>query len=642
MAKQKQVKLKLPAKDMSKARKRQVSGAQALSNDDKNWYDLPTDRIGGAIMQIVARIDENNYDLRERFMRYARLYGNYEALGWVSLSGANRTEQTNNRPVFNVIQSSIDTVNSKVARDNPQPYFITSGANYFDKLKAEKMTQFVQGIFQANKLYDIANNRVFRDASIYGLGGIQFELDKNDNEIKCEWVFIDELKIDQYDAQRGKPRSMHRCKMIAKEELLERFKDKQTEIENLTTTHPAYFKSRDTVVDFVVITESWHLKTGDKPGRHVVTLVDEVLLDDEYDEDWFPIVLFQYYEKPVGIYGRGITETILSGQVEINKILMFIQQCQELQASPVILVDNASQIAEDVILSNNIARMIPYRSGTNPPTFVSPTACDPQVYQHMQWWVTSCYQEVGISQTSVNGTKQSGVNSAVAMRTMVDIESSRFIQVSKNWELWYVKCAEIVVKLGKKAYAKDKGFSITYMDKKSKILKDIPWDKINLPDDMFVIRCDTISGFPSSAAGRIQTITDFISNNFISRERGMELLQIDPDLEDEIKLQTSSLRLCEKRLSQMVEEGIYNHPEKYLNVKLALAVSEATYNQLCIDDCPDDRLELVRTWIKELTTMIIGTDPEVQLLQQMFAAPPAAPPQQLQAPAGPAPQMPQQ
>jgi hypothetical protein len=218
------------------------------------------------------------------------------------------------------------------------------------------------------------------------------------------------------------------------------------------------------------------------------------------------------------------------------------------------------------------------------------------------------------------------VNSAIAMRTMVDIESSRFIQVSKNWEKFFVDCAEIVVRLGKKAYEKDSDYSVTYTDKRNKFIKSIPWSKIAAANDIFTIKCDTVSGFPATAAGRIQTVTDFISNHYISFERGMELLNIDPDLQDEIELATSSLRNCERCLSTMVEEGTYEHPEKYLNQKLSLAVSAATYNQLQIDHCPEDRLQLVRQWIDEICSNLGAQDPQLTLIQSLFNAPAAAPP----------------
>lgn len=624
------IKLNRPKpKITGKEKKLQLTGTNRVTDNIMQWWNQPTDQIAGVIAGLVQRIDQNNVEYRERFMRYARLYGNYEALGFSNLTSTNTFQQTNNLPVYNIIQSSVDTVMSKIVRDNPKPYFITSGADYFDKLKAEKMTQFVQGCWQANNLYDKANNKVFRDAAVYGLGALAFEWNKEKEMIDCEWVFIDELKIDLYDAQKGEPRSVHRCKMIPKETLLAKYPDKTEEIEQVVTGHPNLFRSNDTVIDFVVYTESWHLKNGDKPGRHVVTLTTKVLLDEEYDEDWFPLVFFQYYEKPAGMYGRSITESILSGQIEINKILFFIQQCQELQATPLIVTDGDSQISPASLLGNRVARMVKIKSGTMVPQFLSPQSTGPEIYQHLKDWMSWCYAEVGVSQTSVSGQKQEGVNSAVALRTMVDIESSRFIQVSKNWEQFYVRCAEVTIKIAKRVFEEKKVFKVKYADKKSKIIKELDWKDVASANDEYTIKCDTISSFPSSAAGRIQTVTDFISNNFIGRERGMELLELDPDLEDEIKLATSSLRLCEKRLCEMVEEAKYYHPENYMNLKLALQVSEATYNQLCLDNCPEDRLRLVRQWIGEIITALTGTDPITQLLQQTFN------PSQPQAPIAP-------
>lgn len=613
--------------DKKNARSIKFSGVNSFTSEMREWYNQPEADIAACISQLIQKIDSNNVQYRDRMMRYARLYGNYEVLGMANLSASDTFRQTNNLPVFNVVQSCVDTMNSKIARDNPKPYFITSGADYFDKVKAEKMTQFIQGVFQGNKLYEKANNKVFRDASVYGLGALQFFHNKHSDIIDCEWVFIDELKFDMYDAAKGMPRSMHRCKMIPKEMLISMYPEEKETIESVSTHHPSLFTSNDTVIDFVIYTESWHLANEQNTGRHVVSIADKTILDEEYEEDWFPIAFFQFYQKPLGLCGRGIPETIMSGQVEINKILLAIQQCQELQARPVIVVENDAQISSDSILNNRIARLIKIKAGTNPPLFLSPQGAAPEMYEYVETWINRCYSEVGLSQMTAGGQKTPGVNSAVAMRTQVDIESSRFIQVSKNWEQFFVDCAEICVKIGKKVFEKDKEWIVKYTDNKSKIIKEMPWKKINLPDDMYVIKCDTISSFPSSAAGRIQTITEFISNGYISQERGMEMLQLDPDLEGEINLRTASLRLCEMRLCDMVEENKYAHPEAYMNLQLSLSVSVATYNQLIIDHCPEDRLQLVRQWIGEIAKMITGQDPTTQLLQQTFGGAGAAPAQ---------------
>jgi hypothetical protein len=337
------------------------------------------------------------------------------------------------------------------------------------------------------------------------------------------------------------------------------------------------------------------------------------------------MAFFQYMRKPVGMRGRGIPETIQSGQFEINKILLAIQQAQELQARPVIITDNDAKISSDSLLNNRIARLIKIKSGTRPPIFMTPVAMNAEVYQHLQNWMNWCREEIGITQTSQSGAVRPGVDSAVAMREAVDIESTRYVQVAKNWEKFFVDCAHIYVKLGKKAYEKDKTFSVRYFDKKYKVVRDIPWSKIAPEEDGYVIQCDTVSAFPKSAAGRIQTVTDFISNNFISRERGLELLGVDPDIESEVKLAASTLNLCEKRLSEMVEDGKYSHPVPYMNLKVAQLVSEQTYCMLDTEGCPDDRLQLVRQWIGELITYQGGQDPTVAALQSVFAPPAAAP-----------------
>jgi hypothetical protein len=613
-------------------RTRKLTGVTGVSRAERNWWELPTDKVGGAIRNLVNRIDQTNAGYRQRMMRFARMYGSYENLGLTnSFNYSVSNTQTNNLPTYNIVQSMVDTLGSKITRDNPAPYFITSGADYFEKLRAEKQTQFVQGGFYEMGLYDLANNKTFRDSAVYGLGAVQFEYQNwtDDKKITCDWVFIDELKLDPFDSARGLPRSLHRTRMVQKELLLARFgkdEEKAKWIEEAATNAQNQMQSIDTVIDWVVYVETWHLANGkDNPGRHIISIGDRVLLDEEYEyEDYSGcMAFFQYYQKPVGMLGRGIAETIQSGQFEINKILLAIQQGQELQARPVIIVDQDSKISNDSILNNRIARLIKVKSGSRQPVFLTPTAMAPEVYQHLESWMNWCREEVGVTQTSQTGAIRAGIDSAVAMREQVDIESTRYVQVAKNWEKFFIDCAHVYMKLGKKAYDEDKTFSVRYYDKKYKVLREIPWSKIATEEDGYVIQCDTVSAFPKSAAGRIQTVTDFISNNFISRDRGMELLGVDPDLESEVKLATSTLRLLEKTLSAMVEDGKYEHPEPYMNLEVAQLVSEQTYCMLKTEGCPEDRLQLVRQWISEIVVLKGGVDPMVALLQSVFAQPAA-------------------
>ena len=385
-----------------------VSGIKDDTNDELHWWLLPTEKIAGAIKSLIIRMDQNNHEQTQQFATFARMYGNNEmcGLGGLGTNDGMSVDYSSNIPKFNVIQSAIDTLQAKFCKDNPKPIFLSTGGDYDAKLRCEKSTQFTQGIFQENHVYDIANNQVMLDALRYGTGGLRFYIGK-DNKIKVKWIFIDDIKVDQTDGMKQKPRSLMFCTIELKENLLTEYPDKADIINEITGSRNYEFRTRDTVVDVCVTCEAFHLANGKVKGRHVVGLDDKVLLDEEYDDEKeFDTVFFRYYLKPMGFYGRGVAETLFQNQIEINKILLMIQQCQELQASPLVLIPNGTDIATDVIGVNNIARIVRYNAGAGDPKFVAPQGVSQEVYDHLRWWIQASYQEVGVSITSATGEKQ--------------------------------------------------------------------------------------------------------------------------------------------------------------------------------------------------------------------------------------------
>jgi hypothetical protein len=256
------------------------------------------------------------------------------------------------------------------------------------------------------------------------------------------------------------------------------------------------------------------------------------------------------------------------------------------------------------------------------------------VGQHISW----VFQIVGLSQTSATGNNQLGPDaSGAAIRELVDIETSRFTQVSTAWEQNFVNCAEVIVEITKRA-SKDKEMKVEYQDGKDTHLfnfKDVELDN-------YRIDCDPVSQLPDTVAGRIQTIDDYVQRNWISQERAMEMLNLDPDLQEEINIQTSSLRRVEKILSEMVEDGTPYLPEPYMiNLPELQKMSQGVYNMLALDGCPEDRLSLVRNWIDALVALQMPPAPPMQ--QQMPTAPmaPQTPPAGMPSPLAPGAQQPQ-
>ena len=226
--------------------------------------------------------------------------------------------------------------------------------------------------------------------------------------------------------------------------------------------------------------------------------------------------------------------------------------------------------------------------------------------------------------------KPAGVDSAVAIREVSDIETGRFATVGTRWENFFIQIARIMVDMSRDLYKDEPELSVNTAEKK--LFEEIKWKDVDLKDNPFDIQTFPTSQLPDTPAGRIQTISEYIQNQWISKERGMELLNLDPDLESEVNIQTASLRLTEKWLSQMVEDNIYHKPEPYMNLQLAQQVAQGVYCQLQVDNAPEDRVDLVRNFINECTDLMQPPPPP-----QPPAQPPAQPPTDVAPPMPPSP-----
>lgn len=606
------------------------------NEQNKSWWLSEPDHLWSGVEAAVSCLESAQVTRRMLNIKFSRLYSNMEAIGYPysNLMKGGSDQSTNNRVCVNIIQSVIDACTAKIAKDQPKVSFVTNGADdYFLKLRATNLTKYMQGLFKQSELYENCE-LVFRDAAVVGTGFLRLFIE--DGSIKTKWCACDEIRIDELDGMKQKPRSIHHVNLVPRDMLILQYPEFEEKILSAVSALQGKVAIQSTT-EMVRVIESWHLKSTKKSndGVYAKTIENCTLESMTYDKDYFPIVPFRWMARPLGYFGRSITEEIMTIQIEINKILRTIQQAQELIAVPIIFVPNEAEVAEDVLLSNTIARMVPY-SGGQPPQIVSPQALSPEVYSHLNSLIQWAFQVVGLSQQSASGLKPAGVDSAVAIREVSDIETGRFAMVAKRWEQFFVDVARIMVDMSKDLYLDNKDLSMTSTEKK--ILREIKWKDVDLKDHPFDIQTFPTSQLPDTPAGRIQTISEYISNQWISKERGMELLNLDPDLENEVSLQTASLRITEKWLSQMVEDDIYHKPEPFMNLPLAQQIAQGVYNQMLCDNLPEDKLDLIRQFINETIEMQKAPPPtqQPQPIEQGQAPPPAG----AQLPPGPQGEMP--
>lgn len=596
-------------------------------SQDKKWWTLEKSEMADAINGTIRFLQEHQSRRQTQNLLSARLYGNLSIMGLNGLSYSKIASVQNavkDRISYNVIQSVIDTLCAKIAKNKPKPLFLTSGGNYKMQRKAKKLDKFVDGIFYENDVYKLGA-QCFKDACIFDAGVIHVY--KHYGRVKAERVISAELLVDEVEAFYGDPRQIHRIKNIDRAVVADIFKDKRKLISECNAASPDNLGGYENISDVITVRESWHLPSGPgaKDGLHVLSVDNGVLASESYDKDHFPFAVMHYNKRLFGYWGQGLAEQIQNIQLEINKLLWVIQRSMHLAGSFKILLENSSKIIKEH-LNNDIGAIINY-TGTQP-TYITPPIVAPEVYQHFFTLKNAAYEQAGISQLSASAQKPAGLDSGKALREYNDIETDRFVLSGQGYERLFLDVAKLCVETAKDIYDEEGEYEVKIPGKK--FIDTIDWSEVDLPDDEYIMKLYPVSSLPQTPEGRLQTITEYMQAGFMSPRTGRKLLDF-PDLEQEENLANSQEEYIHKIFDKIIDEGVYTVPEPYDDLVLAKEIAMQYYSEGKQNDLEQEKLDLIRQFIDQINTyQEAAQNAAMQQMQAqaMAAQPPQAVPEQ--------------
>lgn len=548
-------------------------------------------------------------------IRYARLYANYELLGFYGtlFSQAANMPLNNNRLTLNVTKACIDTASAKIAKNRPKPLFLTSGGNWTEQRRAQKLTKYVEGAFDAADVYK-KGPLSFTDAGIMGTGVVKIYPDKEKAMICVDRVLTDEIVVDDADGMYGEPRSLYQRKYIDRDVLCEMFPKHEKQIRSATIGVKGDSQSA-TSANLIKVIEGWHLRSGEsaKDGTHAICIENATLFLEDWNKDYFPFAFYRWSPKVVGFWGGGLAEELVGIQLEINKTLRTIQKSIDITCVPRVWVENSSKV-NTAHITNEIGAIGKY-TGT-PPVFNTAQALSPEVYAHLQNLYNKAFEVTGVSQMSATSQKPKGLDSAVAMREYQDIETERFVLAGQRYEEFFMDIANIMVDQSRDLYEnlKETGKDLKVKVKGAKFIETIQWKDVDMENDKFIMRVYPTSLLPNSPQGRLQRVQELMKAGFIDKEVGMSLLDF-PDIESYMSLQTASIDDIKMIIENMIEKGEYQVPEPQMNLGLAQKMVQSAYLRGKTDSVPEERLELLRRFMDDINE-----------LMNMAQPPPAPPP----------------
>lgn len=574
---------------------------------DVLWWESSESDVSNDIFNTMRTIVNSSDEREQRNIRCAKLYGNREFSGLNPFNSAGLASAPitlpENRVKVNIISSMCDTAAAKISKMKPKVTFLTNGGNWTLQQNTKKLTTFMNGLFYKNDIHKL-HQVGFRDSTIFDIGALKHFIQKR--KIVTERTIATELVVDPTDAMYGTPRSLYQYKYVHKNVLKAQFKKFAAGIDMSVGSLENAQYGRDPSNQFVVVIEAWHLPSveGAKDGRHVICTSHAVLSDSKWEKDYFPFTFFRWSEPLTGFYGQSLAERLTGNQLEINKMLRIIQRSFHLGSAFKVFLESGSKVVKEHI--NNEVGSIVYYTGTKPDYYV-PQTVHPEYFRHLEFLISSSYEEAGISQLSASSRKPAGIESGKAMREYNDIETERFAITSQCYESSFLTTAKIYTDLLEDL--REAGHDYEVLAESKKFVESIKWSDTKVAGNEIIMQMFPTSALPQTPAGRMQWIQELVNSGFIPQEFAIKLLDF-PDIESYTSLTNASLDDLLATIEAIVDGGKFTPPEPYQDLKTGLKLFQSAYLKAKRDDVPEERLELLRRWMTSADAMLTASQPQ--------------------------------
>ena len=589
------------------------------------WLTTDKKEKAGQLLSTANAIkDAQSYRYRTTAL-YARLYGNQSLFNFIGNNmnkmDAGTTGLPVDRPTFNLVQSCVDTVVSKISQSKPSPVFLTDNSDYKERRLAKQLNNFIQGEFYQTKAYDKVAT-VLRDALVTGMGVLKV-FESQDNKVALERVLGTEILVDSNDGLYGEPRQIYQLKLVDRQVLKDICPGYKQIITEAETAFPDNSSDASrTVSDQVLVVEGWHLKSGKNAtdGRHTIACTSGIILDEAWDKYAFPFVFLPYSPRLLGFWAQGLAEQLMGTQIEINSLLYTISRAIKIVGVPRIFVEEGSKVSSSSF-NNDVGTIVKYR-GTKPVFEVAP--CVPQeLYAQLQRLIEYGYQQCGVSALDASSQKPAGLNSGEAIRSYDDISTDRLASLSKRYDNFFIDLTYQIVDLAKDIASRDGEYQTVYPNKDG--TKEINLPEMKLIQDPFVVQVFNQSSLPRDPAGRLQKIVEMTQSGMLSIKEGRRLLDY-PDLDQVEKLSNASEERIYQLLDKIVEDGIFTPPDPFLDLQLATEITTQYYNLYAASKLDEERCQMLRDFFTQVQDLIQAATPPPP--PQAPAAQPQAVPEQ--------------
>lgn len=571
-----------------------TDGASILAE----WWKADDERQMASQLCGTAAYLKTNQTYRLRQLAVSiRLYCGLNVYSYAgsNVSKMDRTKTLpDDKPTFNLVESCTDTLVSRLTQNQPEPKFLTDGADYKQRHLAQSLNQFILGEFYQCKVYEKAA-KMLRDGCITGTGALKIYRGP-DNKVAVDRVMVTDLYVDDNDSLNGDPQQMYQFKLMDRGRLMANNPKAMGVIAMAPQSYPDNAPdSGRTTADQILLIEAWKLPSGPDPeadgyvpGKHVIACQAGIIFEEEWKRPKFPFVFFKYSDPFLGFWGQGLGQRLFGTQMSLNRIMYTIARAITLVGVPKYFIEAGSKVSKAYI-NNEIGTIVPY-SGVMPvlQTHESNAA---DMYQERDKLIDYGFRQEGISNMQATGAKPKGLDSGEAIRSYDDVNSDRFAETARKYENVFVELAYHITDVAMEIADETGKYQTVYPNKDG--TKEINLPQMKFLKNPFVIKCFTESSLPRTPGGRIATVTEQVQAGMLSLKEGRRLLKF-PDLEENAKLDNASEERIFQCLDKIVEDGEYTMPDPYMDLETATDLTVKYINLYLAANLEEEKADLLR------------------------------------------------
>lgn len=501
---------------------------------------------------------------------------------------------------INVVRSVTDTIHAEIVQSKPRPLALTKGGDAKARKKAKQITKLAEAVLYDSG-GDVEASAVVRDAVNSGSGAVKIY--EHDGRVRCSRVLIECLHVDAVEAHQGKPRTLYYGDNWDRAVLGEMFPERREDIEKANTrtfdgAARSYDESDGCTADLVEVVEIWRLPSSKTAtdGRHLILVSSGVLLDEAWTDESFPFA-FLHFSKPIyGFWGKGVAHILRGIQRRLDTLDDTIEECHWMLANARWFVPKGANVNLSHLEDNRHGPFIEYE-GDRPPQLSTFQAVSPELYNQRDWLSRYAFEKVGVSQLAASSMKPAGLDSGRALRTYLDNQSKRFIELAQAYQEFYVEVARQSIRCARRLAEDDGEFTVVYRSKSQ--VETIRVADLEIDDDSYLLQVFPISMLPGTPAGKLAALQELRADGTISAETFYRLADF-PDLDSERELQTAPRDLVDQSLDSMLETGVYVRPEPLDDHAMQLRVGLLRYQKARLDGTQEGELELLRRYLADV------------------------------------------